>query len=278
MGDIQHILQENAWLKAQILSKDEQILLKDEQIHIKEEQLHLKEEELKRKQERILYLERQLFGRRSEKRLPDYCEAQLSLFDSEQGMKTLEGETPEMKSLVDDIMHKAEKRRNASKEKSTTKKRSYKVPQNIERRETIVNPENVDINTMVRIGQDVNERLMIEPSKFWVERIVRPIYKEKQDVQALTTTMVQAPLKNVILPGCIAGESLLSQIIVDKFLYHLPEYRQAKRFNDIGLEITTSSINRWVHPWPISYIRFMLRKCNGFYQPITSRWTKPAIQ
>lgn len=247
MGDIQQILQENALLKVQILLKDEQILSKDEQILLKDEQILLKEEELKRKQERILYLERQLFGRRSEKRLPDYCEAQLSLFDSEQGMKTLELETPEMKSLVDEIMHKAEKRRNASKEKSTTKKRSYKVPQNIERRETVVNPENVDINTMIRIGQDVNERLMIEPSKFWVERIVRPIYKEKQEVHALSTSMVQAPLKNVILPGCIAGESLLSQIIVDKFLYHLPEYRQAKRFKDLGLEITTSSINRWVH-------------------------------
>lgn len=56
MEDIQQILQENALLKAKILLKDEQILLK--------------QEELNRKQERILYLERQLFGRRSEKRLP----------------------------------------------------------------------------------------------------------------------------------------------------------------------------------------------------------------
>lgn len=207
----------------------------------------MKQEELNRKQERILYPERQLFGRRSEKRLPDYCEAQLSLFDSEQGMSTLEQETPEMKSLVDDIMHKAEKRRNASKEKSTTGKRSYKIPENIERRETVVEPQNIDINTMIGIGQDINERLMIEPSKFWVERIVRPIYKEKQDLYALTTTIVQAPAGNVILPGCIAGESLLSQIIADKFLYHLPEYRQAKRFKELGVEITTSGINRRVH-------------------------------
>ena len=104
MEDIQQILQENALLKATILLKDEQILVKVEQILLKDEQLLLNQEELKRKQERILYLERQLFGRRSEKRLPDYCEAQLSLFNSEQGMKTLELETPEMKSLVDDIM------------------------------------------------------------------------------------------------------------------------------------------------------------------------------
>ena len=79
------------------------------------------------------------------------------------------------------------------------------------------------------------------------ERIVRPVYKAKQTEQTLTTTIFQAPSKPVILPGCIAGESLLSQIIVDKFLYHLPEYRQAKRFKELEVEIPTSSINRWVH-------------------------------
>ncbi len=58
MDNIQEILQENARLKAQILLKDEQILLKDEQIL-------LNKEALLRKNERILYLERQLFCRRS---------------------------------------------------------------------------------------------------------------------------------------------------------------------------------------------------------------------
>ena len=51
----------------------------------------------------------------------------------------------------------------------------------------------------------------------------------------------------MVLPGCLAGETLLSQIIIDKFLYHLPEYRQAKRFKELGVDIGTSSINRWVH-------------------------------
>ena len=54
------------------------------QILLKEEQIKSKEEQLQRKNERILYLERQLFGRRSEKSLPDYSQAQLSLFNVEQ--------------------------------------------------------------------------------------------------------------------------------------------------------------------------------------------------
>lgn len=228
MEDIQQILQENARLKAQIL---------------------LNEEALLRKNERILFLERQLFGRRSEKALPDYYQAQMSLFDSEQGMASLEQETPGMTTLIEDIKQKAEERHTSSKQKSTVEKRSYKLPADIERRETVIEPANYDIDTLIKIGDDVSERLMLDPSKFWVERIVRPIYKVKESVQGQTiaTTIVQAPAKEVILPGCMAGESLLSQLIVDKFLYHLPEYRQAKRFKELGVEIPTSSINRWVH-------------------------------
>ena len=232
MGETIQILQENASLKVQIFQMNEQILLKDEQ--------------LLRKNERILYLERQLFGRRSEKKLPDYCEAQLSLFDSEQGMAALEQETPGMTTLIEDIKQKAEQRHSASKRKTTAEKRSYKIPANIERIETIIEPTHNDTTTLIKIGEDVSERLMLDPSKFWVERTVRPIYKIKdgEHGRAIATTIIQAPAKEVILPGCMAGESLLSQLIVDKFLYHLPEYRQAKRFKELGVEIPTSSINR----------------------------------
>ena len=226
---------------------EQQIALLNMQLLLKEEQIKFKEEQLERKNERILYLERQLYGRRSEKRLPEYC-TQLPLFDSQQGRESLEEEeTPGMISLVEEITQKAEKRRKTKREQAVSKKRSYKIPLDIERRETIVNPKNVDTSGMTKIGEDVTERLMLDKAKFWVERTVRPIYKKEPERQATSTTIVQAPLKASILPGCMAGESLLSQIIVDKFLYHIPEYRQAKRFKELGVDVTTSSINRWVH-------------------------------
>ena len=261
MEDTQQILQEN-------------VILKD--------QLRLKEEELKRKNERILYLERQLFGRRSEKRLPDYSQAQLTLFDAQQGIPAMEQEASVLTTLVEDIKQKAEQRRNTKKKRSTSEKRSYKVPVHIERRETIVNPENLDLGSMIKIGEDVTQRLMLDPAKFWVERTVRPLYKIQQDQQALSTKIIQAPLKQGVLPRCMAGSSLLSQIAIDKFLYHIPEYRQAKRFKELGVEITTSSINRWVHAlaekiYPL-YIAQMNRVLSSNYiqvdetsHPVTDR-------
>ena len=219
----------------------------EQQISLLNMQLLLKEEQLERKNERILYLERQLFGRRSEKRLPEYCQAQLSLFDTKQGKQSLDQETPELVSLVEEITQKAEKRRKTKREQAVSKKRSYKIPADIERRETTLNPENVETSGMIKIGEDITERLMLDKAKFWVERTVRPIYKTLQKEQPDSTTIVQARVRPSILRGCIAGESLLSQIIVDKFLYHIPEYRQAIRFKELGVDITTSSINRWVH-------------------------------
>ena len=62
-----------------------------------EQQIALLKEQLERKNERILYLERQLFGRRSEKKLPDYSGAQLTLFDAKQGSPTLEQENSLLK-------------------------------------------------------------------------------------------------------------------------------------------------------------------------------------
>ena len=180
-------------------------------------------------------------------------------------------ETPQLTSLVEDIKLKAEKRRNTKSEQAVSQKRSYKIPADIERRETILNPENIDTSSMIKIGEDVTERLMLVQAKFWVERTIRPVYKMKQEKHALTTSIVQAPLKPTILPGSMVGESVLSQIIIDKFLYHIPEFRQAKRFKELGVDITTSSINRWVHAiadklYPL-YIEQMKRVlCSNYIQ------------
>ena len=149
-----------------------------------EQQIALLKEQLERKNERILYLERQLFGRRSEKKLPDYSGAQLTLFDAKQGSPTLEQENSLLTTLVDDIKQKAEQRRSTQKQRSITEKRSYKIPAHIERRETIIQPENFNAYSLIKIGEDVTERLMLDPAKFWVERTVRPVYKiqEKQRI------------------------------------------------------------------------------------------------
>ena len=75
----------------------------------------------------------------------------MSLFDAKQGVQDLKVETPELTSLIEDIKQKAEIRRQTKKKLSVTQKRSYKIPADIERRETILNPENVDTSDLIKI-------------------------------------------------------------------------------------------------------------------------------
>ena len=212
------------------------------------EEISLLKEILKSKDEQILLLQRQLFGRRSEKRLPEHNEAQLSLFSLFEGEESLEEEKAVLTTVVEDVKQEAQDRRNTdSKKEKTHITRTYKLPSNIRREDCVLTPEGVDTTSLIKIGEDVTERLMYKPAEFWVKRIIRPIFKEKKESEDLKTTIHQHPALQNILPGCMADNTLLSQIIIDKYQHHLPENRQIVRFKAIGLKVTPSTMNRWVH-------------------------------
>lgn len=40
---------------------------------------------------------------------------------------------------------------------------------------------------------------------------------------------------------------MLAQIVIDKYRYHLPEYRQARQYADLGLKLPTSTLKGSVH-------------------------------
>jgi transposase len=44
-----------------------------------------------------------------------------------------------------------------------------------------------------------------------------------------------------MLEKCMAGESLLAQMVVDKYLDHLPVNRQLQRFERLGVTIAQST-------------------------------------
>ena len=60
------------------------------------------------------------------------------------------------------------------------------------------------------------------------------------------SNIVTAPLPNMPLPKCIAGSSLLAQMIIDKFVDHLPLHRQMQRFERAGVKLPYSTLTDWV--------------------------------
>ena len=47
------------------------------------------------------------------------------------------------------------------------------------------------------------------------------------------------------LPKCMASESLLTDIILQKFLYHMPFYRVIQKYKELGVKISDSTMNDW---------------------------------
>lgn len=55
------------------------------------------------------------------------------------------------------------------------------------------------------------------------------------------------PPPSAVIGGNHVGADFLAQIIIDKYRYHLPEYRQIKQYADLGVKLASSTINDWVH-------------------------------
>ena len=99
-----------------------------------------------------------------------------------------------------------------------------------------------------KIDEEVSEKLKIIPEQVFVERHIRPKYAcrhcegsgdEEKPVFRI------APVKESIIPKSIVTPELLAFIIVNKFVDHLPYYRQEKRFERIGARISRQDMSNW---------------------------------
>lgn len=178
----------------------------------------------------------QKFGRKSEKELLE--ERQQFLFDSDESTSS-EQDTEESTSVIKAYQRKKPDRK--------------PIDESIPREEVIIDiPEEEKHcacgHTLTRIGEETLEKLHVIPPKMWVERIIRPKYgckacegsgdEEKRAVRI-------ADVHPAIIPKSIVTPSLLSFIIVNKFVDHLPYYRQEKRFERIGIHISRQNMSNW---------------------------------
>ena len=115
-----------------------------------------------------------------------------------------------------------------------------KLPEHLQRREIIIEPAE-DIRGLQKIGAEVTEELEYEPGSLYVNKIVRNKYARPDNNGILIAPMIERPL-----PKAIAGAGLLAQIAIDKYVDHLPLYRQVERFKREGITIPYTTITDWI--------------------------------
>ena len=195
--------------------------------------------------QRIAYLERMLYGSKSD-RIKKNAEpdGQLSLFD-DLFKEAIEENAAKIEKAAKEIEAAAAKRRAAAR-KQPKRPAKYQYA-GLEERTTILMPEDVNAEQCDVIGKDVTRILRREPAKVWVEVVERPILRLKADKQLPNPHIYQAKAPVAVIGGNHVGADMLAQIVIDKYRYHLPEYRQVKQYADLGVKLPTSTINDWVH-------------------------------
>ena len=91
------------------------------------------------------------------------------------------------------------------------------------------------------IGQEKSEQLEIIPARYCMIEHIRMKYGCRP-----CDSIIMAPKPPAPLPKAIAGASLLTDVVLSKYQYHLPLYRQSKIMQSCGISISDKTLANWV--------------------------------
>ena len=196
-----------------------------------EHEIAKQEHEIVNLRRQVAWLQRQIFGQKSERRLaePDAMQATLG----------------ESFDAIPDVTPPHKKIRIASHERESKLKRpddgadesslffdDKKVPVEVI---NVPNPEAAGLTAdeFEVIGEKVSHRLAQRPGSYVILKYVRPVIK-RRDTQILSCPAAPAG----VIDGSRADVSFIAGMIVDKFAFHLPLYRQHQRLVDAGIDVS----------------------------------------
>lgn len=113
------------------------------------------------------------------------------------------------------------------------------LPAHLPVEEVLVEPDQKPEGT-VRVGELITDELEYKPAELYIKRYIRPKYSLGKEEGILVAELPTRPIEKGI-----AGPGLLAQITVDKFVDHLPIYRQIERWKRWEVKLSASTINSW---------------------------------
>jgi transposase len=183
-------------------------------------------------QQQLDWFKRQLFGKKGEQfQHPD-------LFgDPETGK-------PETSSEEEPPEEEGDAHAKKSKPVRTRKTRAAALPKDLPVRTEVIDPEEVlrDPTAWRLIDEDPREWLEKDPGYFY---LIRKIYRTYVPLDGPSESKaLTAPAPPTIIENGFWGPGLLSEVLCNRFLYHLPYDRQQKLYaNRFGIHLSKQTMS-----------------------------------
>jgi len=179
--------------------------------------------------QKVQALMNQLFGRKSEK------------LDKRQ-LELLLGELAALENDHDDDPPPSTPPRSRKKRKPP----KPRLPEDLPTETVTLDPDEVkaDPEAYTRIGEEVTEELDIVPNHYFRRKIIRGKFVKKDD---RSRPPIIAPLKPRLIEGSYASAGLLTDIMLKKYVDHLPLCRQERIMKErFGIHLSRSTMSDWV--------------------------------
>ena len=216
--------------EVQHYAKELESLIEDKQNQLTEKEVAIESQHSKINslEFQIAQLKRLLFGAKRERFITENNPQQMMLPFEVQELE----ETPQIEHI--------EYSREKPKKKHPGR---IALPDHLPVEEIVLEPKE-DITGLECIGKQVTDKLELVAAKLFIKRYIRPKYIQNSE-DGLSSKGIIAELPSFAIDQGVASESLLAQVMVDKFVDHLPTYRQVERFKRSGIKIPYATITGW---------------------------------
>ncbi len=179
---------------------------------------------------RIRLLEKALFGPRSER-----------LIDLDENQPEFDELVKELDNLSDELDQQQEEI-TQQKNSKRKKKRSLKdlIPDDLPEEEILLDIPADEKEGLVQIGEERSRKLAKKPASYYVKIYVRPKYADKKDS---TSGILISDLPDFAIPGSQFDESIIADIAVSKYAYHLPLYRLEEKMKYEGIPVSRQTLS-----------------------------------
>lgn len=213
---------------------------KEEALRERDKTIEAKDNRIAQLEQKLLYLERKMWGAMSEKRqIPDdpnqlkldFGQLEMSPEEEETARKAIEEITDYKKVIV-----KGHEKRVPVR---------HKLPENLRHVEEHIYPEGYEGHEdewVLFDDTETSEHLEFNPAELYVRVTIRHkgMRKDTKEIQT-------APVQNEPIAKSYASASLLTELMVGKYVDHLPFYRQIQMYKRLGFSIPPSTIESWFH-------------------------------